>query len=240
MPFPQLLHNVKPELAAPAAFRACETSRFPQSAQICRTSTTYTAHRLVWLYGCRASKDYPSSGGQESTGDADMAVRRDPPQVGKDAARSINAGRINFAVRHLSATAITDRYVVSGGSVGATPESIHSADKATTEANTQTPNLEDLHNISHLFVPPDWEAYVAIDLRDRINLTCNCNIVLDGPEIDKATCYSPQIIVLGSICSCAVGGIGDFANSIIGAPRGAVWAVAGVVRVRGGLQKNRE
>ncbi|KAJ3572127.1 hypothetical protein NP233_g3285 [Leucocoprinus birnbaumii] len=104
-------------------------------------------------------------------------------QVGKGISKGINAGRINFADKHIlsayimplywkpldwaiiEATAVTEEgYTVPGASVGATPEIVQSAEKLIAEVNTRIPSI-------HSFTPPNRQPYVVTHTQDRIDLT---------------------------------------------------------------------
>ncbi|KAF5974766.1 acetyl-CoA hydrolase [Fusarium bulbicola] len=125
----------------------------------------------------------------------DMINRRSPHQVGKDIAKGINSGRINFFDKHLSmfpsdlvygfytkdrsnsnldvtvveATDILeDGSFVPGASVGATPELIQMADKIIIEVNTAIPSFKGLHDITFTDVPPHRTPYNITAVEDRI------------------------------------------------------------------------
>ncbi|KAF4338639.1 acetyl hydrolase [Fusarium beomiforme] len=125
----------------------------------------------------------------------DMINRRSPHQVGKDIAKGINSGRINFFDKHLSmfpsdlvygfytkdrsnsnldvtvveATEILeDGSFVPGASVGATPELIQMADKVIIEVNTAIPSFRGLHDITFTDVPPHRTPYNITAVEDRI------------------------------------------------------------------------
>lgn len=124
-----------------------------------------------------------------------MIERRSPHQVGKEIAKGINAGQIQFFDKHLSmfpsdlvygwytkdrprnkldvtvveATAITeDGGIIPGASVGATPELVQMADKIIIEVNTATPSFEGLHDISLSDLPPRRKPYLILSPEDRI------------------------------------------------------------------------
>ncbi|ROW08604.1 hypothetical protein VPNG_06157 [Cytospora leucostoma] len=128
----------------------------------------------------------------------DMISRRAPHQVGKNIAKGINEGRINFFDKHLSmfpsdllygyytkekpggrldvvvveATDIKeDGSIVPGASVGATPELIQMADKIIIEVNTAIPSFEGLHDITMSDVPPNRKPYLIMGVEDRIGTT---------------------------------------------------------------------
>lgn len=125
----------------------------------------------------------------------DMIERRSPHQVGKEIAKGINSGRINFFDKHLSmfpsdlvygfytkdrpnpkldvviveATAITeDGGIIPGASVGASPELIQMADKIIIELNTSMPSFEGLHDIAMMDLPPRKKPYLIMAPEDRI------------------------------------------------------------------------
>lgn len=127
-----------------------------------------------------------------------MIERRSPHQVGKEIAKGINNGNINFFDKHLSmfpadlmygfytlpkknnrldvavieASAITeDGGIVPGASVGASPEIIQMADKIIIEVNTATPSLEGLHDITMSDLPPRRKPYLIMAPEDRIGTT---------------------------------------------------------------------
>ncbi|PHH54454.1 Acetyl-CoA hydrolase [Ceratocystis fimbriata CBS 114723] len=126
----------------------------------------------------------------------DMINRRSPHQVGKEISKGINEGRINFFDKHLSmfpsdlthgwytkdkpsgkldvavieASAILeDGSIVPGGSIGASPELVHMADKVIIEVNTAIPSFEGLHDITM----PEKIAkpYLITRCQDRIGTT---------------------------------------------------------------------
>lgn len=124
-----------------------------------------------------------------------MIERRAPHQVGKDIARQINNGNINFFDKHLSmfpvdlmygfytkhketnrldvaiveASAITeDGGIIPGASVGASPEIIQMADKVIIEVNTAAPSFEGLHDITMTDLPPRRKPYLIMAPEDRI------------------------------------------------------------------------
>ncbi|KAJ9660788.1 acetyl-CoA hydrolase [Neophaeococcomyces mojaviensis] len=124
-----------------------------------------------------------------------MIERRAPHQVGKEIAKGINNGNIQFFDKHLSmfpvdlmygwytkqkennrldvaiveASAITeDGGIVPGASVGATPEIVQMADKIIIEVNTATPNFEGLHDITMTDLPPRRKPYLIMAPEDRI------------------------------------------------------------------------
>ncbi|KAK3493508.1 acetyl-CoA deacylase [Neurospora crassa] len=128
----------------------------------------------------------------------DMIARRAPHQVGKNIAKGINEGRINFFDKHLSmfpvdlvygyytkdrqnknldvacveATEIKeDGSIVLGASVGATPELIQMADKVIIEVNTAIPSFDGLHDITFSDLPPNRKPYLIQQCRDRIGTT---------------------------------------------------------------------
>ncbi|KAK4163702.1 hypothetical protein QBC43DRAFT_289574 [Cladorrhinum sp. PSN259] len=125
----------------------------------------------------------------------DMIERRSPHQVGKNIAKGINDGRINFFDKHLSmfpvdlvygyytkdkpsgkldvaiveATEIKeDGSIVPGASVGATPELIQMADKIIIEVNTALPSFDGLHDITMTDLPPRRKPYLITQVEDRI------------------------------------------------------------------------
>ncbi|KAK2740744.1 acetyl-CoA hydrolase [Myotisia sp. PD_48] len=127
-----------------------------------------------------------------------MIEKRAPHQVGKDIARGINNGNINFFDKHLSmfpadlvygfytkdkpngkldvavieASAITeDGGIIPGASVGATPEIIQMADKIIIEVNTASPSFEGLHDITMCDIPPYRKPYLVMSPEDRIGTT---------------------------------------------------------------------
>ncbi|KAJ9666885.1 acetyl-CoA hydrolase [Coniosporium apollinis] len=131
-----------------------------------------------------------------------MIERRAPHQVGKEIARGINNGNIKFFDKHLSmfpvdlmygyytmhkennkldvaiveASAITeDGGIVPGASVGASPEIIQMAEKASwcgpkiiIEVNTATPSFYGLHDITMTDLPPRRKPYLIMSPEDRI------------------------------------------------------------------------
>ncbi|GAM33730.1 acetyl-CoA hydrolase [Talaromyces pinophilus] len=124
-----------------------------------------------------------------------MIERRSPHQVGKEIAKGINTGNIQFFDKHLSmfpsdlvygwytkdrphnrldvtvveATAITeDGGIIPGASVGASPELVQMADKIIIEVNTATPSFEGLHDISLSDLPPRRKPYLILSPEDRI------------------------------------------------------------------------
>ncbi|KAK7735285.1 acetyl-CoA hydrolase [Cytospora paraplurivora] len=128
----------------------------------------------------------------------DMIARRAPHQVGKNIAKGINEGRINFFDKHLSmfptdllygfytkekpggrldvvvveATDIKeDGSIVPGASVGATPELIQLADKIIIEVNTAIPSFEGLHDITMSDLPPNRKPYLIMGVEDRVGTT---------------------------------------------------------------------
>ncbi|EHA50601.1 Acetyl-CoA hydrolase [Pyricularia oryzae] len=128
----------------------------------------------------------------------DMINRRSPHQVGKNIAKGINSGKINFFDKHLSmfpvdlvygfytkdrphnnldvtvveATEILeDGSIVPGASVGATPELIQMADKIIIEVNTALPSMEGLHDITMTDLPPHRKPYLIQGVEDRIGTT---------------------------------------------------------------------
>ncbi|KAJ4418206.1 acetyl-CoA hydrolase [Neurospora sp. IMI 360204] len=128
----------------------------------------------------------------------DMIARRAPHQVGKNIAKGINEGRINFFDKHLSmfpvdlvygyytkdrenknldvvcveATEIKeDGSIVPGASVGATPELLQMADKIIIEVNTAIPSFDGLHDITFSDLPPNRKPLLVTQCRDRIGTT---------------------------------------------------------------------
>ncbi|GAA6007979.1 hypothetical protein JCM11491_006563 [Sporobolomyces phaffii] len=130
----------------------------------------------------------------------DMIARRYPHQVGKEIAKGINSGRIEFADQHLSmfpqnltygfysrdkkhgtkpldwaiveATEILeDGSIVPGASVGATPEILQSAERIIIEVNTALPSMKGLHDINQSFLPPHRQPYLITKPSDRIGTT---------------------------------------------------------------------
>lgn len=124
-----------------------------------------------------------------------MIERRSPHQVGKEIAKGINNGNINFFDKHLSmfpadlvygfytrnrpdnridvavieASAITeDGGIIPGASVGASPELIQMADKIIIEVNTASPSFEGLHDITMCDKPPRRKPYLIMAPEDRI------------------------------------------------------------------------
>jgi acetyl-CoA hydrolase len=124
-----------------------------------------------------------------------MIERRSPHQVGKEIAKGINNGNINFFDKHLSmfpvdlmygfytlnkpsnrldvtiveASAITeDGGIIPGASVGASPELIQMADKIIIEVNTAAPSFEGLHDITMTDLPPRRKPYLVMSPEDRI------------------------------------------------------------------------
>lgn len=124
-----------------------------------------------------------------------MIERRAPHQVGKDIAKGINNGNIQFFDKHLSmfpvdlmygfytkhkknnrldvaiveASAITeDGGIIPGASVGASPEIIQMADKIIIEVNTAAPSFEGLHDITMTDLPPRRKPYLIMSPEDRI------------------------------------------------------------------------
>ncbi|CAI9631784.1 acetyl-hydrolase [Alternaria burnsii] len=124
-----------------------------------------------------------------------MIERRSPHQVGKEIAKGINNGNINFFDKHLSmfpvdlmygfytlnkphnkldvtiveASAITeDGGIIPGASVGASPELIQMADKIIIEVNTAAPSFEGLHDITMTDLPPRRKPYLIMSPEDRI------------------------------------------------------------------------
>ncbi|SMR59076.1 unnamed protein product [Zymoseptoria tritici ST99CH_1E4] len=124
-----------------------------------------------------------------------MIERRAPHQVGKEIAKGINNGNINFFDKHLSmfpsdlvygfytkhkannsldvavveASCITEcGGVIPGASVGASPEIIQMADKIIIEVNTSIPSFEGLHDITFTDVPPHRKPYLITRPEDRI------------------------------------------------------------------------
>ncbi|MCJ1370415.1 acetyl-CoA hydrolase [Loxospora ochrophaea] len=125
----------------------------------------------------------------------DMIERRSPHQVGKEIAKGINEGRINFFDKHLSmfpvdlvygyytmnkpskkldvviveASAITEEGgIIPGASVGASPELVQMADKIIIEVNTAMPSFEGLHDITMTDLPPKRKPYLIMAPEDRI------------------------------------------------------------------------
>lgn len=139
-----------------------------------------------------------ASSGAETEGrwaSLNMIERRSPHQVGKEIARGINNGNINFFDKHLSmfpsdlvygwytkdkpgnkldvavieATAITEEGgIVPGASVGASPELVQMADKVIIEVNTATPSFEGLHDIVLSDLPPGRKPFMVMNPEDRI------------------------------------------------------------------------
>jgi acetyl-CoA hydrolase len=128
----------------------------------------------------------------------DMINRRSPHQVGKNIAKGINEGRINFFDKHLSmfpsdlvygyytkdrpngkldvvvveATDIKeDGSIVPGASVGATPELLQMANKIIIEVNTSLPSFEGLHDITFTDLPPNRKPYLIMNVEDRVGTT---------------------------------------------------------------------
>ena len=124
-----------------------------------------------------------------------MIERRAPHQVGKEIAKGINNGNIQFFDKHLSmfpvdlmygfytkhkennrldvaiveASAITeDGGIIPGASVGASPEIIQMADKIIIEVNTAAPSFEGLHDITMTDLPPRRKPYLIMSPEDRI------------------------------------------------------------------------
>ena len=124
-----------------------------------------------------------------------MIESRSPHQVGKDIAKGINTGHINFFDKHLSmfpsdlvygwytkdkpgnkldvavieATAITEEGgIIPGASVGASPELVQMADKVIIEVNTATPSFEGLHDITLSDLPPGRKPLMVMSPEDRI------------------------------------------------------------------------
>lgn len=124
-----------------------------------------------------------------------MIERRAPHQVGKEIAKGINNGNIQFFDKHLSmfpvdlmygfytknksnnrldvaiieASAITeDGGIIPGASVGASPEIIQMADKIIIEINTAAPSFEGLHDITMTDLPPRRKPYLIMAPEDRI------------------------------------------------------------------------
>ncbi|OJD10954.1 acetyl-CoA hydrolase, partial [Blastomyces percursus] len=127
-----------------------------------------------------------------------MIEKRAPHQVGKEIAKGINTGNINFFDKHLSmfpadlvygfytkdkpnnkldvvvieASAITEEGgIIPGASVGASPELIQMADKIIIEVNTAGPSFEGLHDITMCDVPPRRKPYLIMAPEDRIGTT---------------------------------------------------------------------
>ncbi|KAI2353890.1 acetyl-CoA hydrolase [Ophidiomyces ophidiicola] len=125
----------------------------------------------------------------------DMINRRSPHQVGKEIAKGINNGNINFFDKHLSmfpadlvygwytrdrphnrldvavieASAITeDGGIIPGASVGASPEIVQMVDKIIIEVNTAAPSFEGLHDITMCDIPPRRKPYLIMRPEDRI------------------------------------------------------------------------
>ncbi|KIK50711.1 hypothetical protein GYMLUDRAFT_252745 [Collybiopsis luxurians FD-317 M1] len=171
----------------------------------------------------------------------DIIARRYPHQVGKEVAKGINTGRIEFADKHLSscdltygyynlhkkhgerskpfdwaiveATAInSEGHIVPGASVGATPEILQSAAKIIVEVNT--------HRIGSTAIPVDPDRVVAnIETHKPDDTGSN------APENDESRAIARHLI---NFLEREVGegrlpkslplqsGIGNVANSIIG------------------------
>ncbi|EDN06237.1 acetyl-CoA hydrolase [Histoplasma mississippiense (nom. inval.)] len=125
-----------------------------------------------------------------------MIERRAPHQVGKEIAKGINNGNINFFDKHLSmfpsdlgfytkdrpnnkldvmiieASAITeDGGIIPGASVGASPELVQMAEKIIIEVNTAAPSFEGLHDITMCDKPPRRKPYLIMAPEDRIGTT---------------------------------------------------------------------
>ncbi|KAK3990715.1 hypothetical protein QBC44DRAFT_238339 [Cladorrhinum sp. PSN332] len=125
----------------------------------------------------------------------DMIERRSPHQVGKNIAKGINDGSINFFDKHLSMFPVDlvygyytkdkpsgkldvaiveaseikeDGSIVPGASVGATPELIQMADKIIIEVNTSLPSFDGLHDITMTDLPPRRKPYLITQVEDRI------------------------------------------------------------------------
>ncbi|KAG5640505.1 Acetyl-CoA hydrolase, partial [Asterophora parasitica] len=161
----------------------------------------------------------------------DMISRRYPHQVGKEVSKGINAGRIEFADKHLSSA-----------SVGATPEILQSAEKIIVEVNTVIPNLEGLHDINQSFVPPFRQPYLIKHVKDRIGepaITVDTDRIVaiveshkpdntgpNSPENDESRAIASHLInflseevTAGRLPKNLLpiqSGIGNVANSIIG------------------------
>ncbi|KAL4889327.1 hypothetical protein BDV59DRAFT_186650 [Aspergillus ambiguus] len=124
-----------------------------------------------------------------------MIERRSPHQVGKEIAKGINSGQMNFFDKHLSmfpsdlvygwytlnkphnkldvavieASAVTeDGGIIPGASVGASPEIVQMADKVIIEVNTASPSFEGLHDITMSELPPRRKPYLILSPEDRI------------------------------------------------------------------------
>ncbi|KJY01578.1 hypothetical protein TI39_contig285g00061 [Zymoseptoria brevis] len=124
-----------------------------------------------------------------------MIERRAPHQVGKEMAKGINNGNINFFDKHLSmfpsdlvygfytkhqannsldvavveASCITEcGGIIPGASVGASPEIIQMADKIIIQVNTSIPSFQGLHDITFTDLPPHRKPYLITGPEDRI------------------------------------------------------------------------
>jgi acetyl-CoA hydrolase len=124
-----------------------------------------------------------------------MIERRSPHQVGREIAKGINNGNINFFDKHLSmfptdlvygfytrdrrdnrldvavieASAITEEGgIIPGASVGASPELVQMADKIIIEVNTASPSFEGLHDITLTDRPPRRKPYLIMAPEDRV------------------------------------------------------------------------
>ncbi|KAL2368505.1 acetyl-CoA hydrolase [Blastomyces gilchristii SLH14081] len=127
-----------------------------------------------------------------------MIEKRSPHQVGKEIAKGINTGNINFFDKHLSmfpsdlvygfytkdkpnnkldvvvieASAITEEGgIIPGASIGASPELVQMADKIIIEVNTAGPSFEGLHDITMCDIPPRRKPYLIMAPEDRIGTT---------------------------------------------------------------------
>lgn len=114
---------------------------------------------------------------------------------GKEIAKAVNSGEIDFYDQHVSmfpqqlrygyytldkpggkldiaiieASAITpEGHIVLGPAVGATPEIVTMADKIIIEINTTGPSWEGLHDITFTDLPPYRKPYLVMRCEDRI------------------------------------------------------------------------
>lgn len=126
---------------------------------------------------------------------------------GKEIAKAVNTGEIDFFDQHVSmfpqqlrygfyttrkpggrldiaiieASAITkDGQLVLGPAVGATPEIVQMADKIIIEINTTGPNWDGLHDITFTELPPYRKPYLVMRCEDRIG---GPHLQVDGEKV---------------------------------------------------------
>jgi len=148
---------------------------------------------------------------------------------------------LNWAI--VEASCITEEgHIVPGASVGATPEMIQCAEKIIIEVNTSIPNLEGIHDINQMFMPPHRQPYLITHPSQRIGTTAipvdpdrivaivesdkADNTGQNAPESDDSKAIAGHLInffgdevAAGRLPKNLLpmqSGIGNVANSIIG------------------------